>query len=101
MDIADRKYDRALARASTAERHWGRLPSDLVFTRKAMIYEAQAAAWQGKFYASGGSDMSALGQAIDSWEKYQRHVATKSRADLSQIADQQLTKLYDARRRLE
>ena len=101
MDIADKRFDRALSRAETAERHWARLPSSLVFSRKAMIYEAQAAAWQGKFYQSGGSDMAALGQAISAWEKYQRHVATKSRTDLAQLADAQLTKLYDARRRLE
>jgi len=101
MDIDDKRFDRALSRATTAERYWARMPSSVIFTRKAMIYEAQAAAWQGKFYQSGGSDLGALGRAISAWEKYQRHVSTKSRADLSQIADKQLTKLYDARRRLE
>lgn len=101
LDIQDKRWDRALARATKAERHWGRLPTELVFSRKSMIYEAQAAAWQGKFYQSGGSDLAALGNAIAAWEKYQRHAATRSRSDLSRIADSQLAKLYDARRRLE
>lgn len=101
LDIADKKFERALDRANTAERFWGRIPPDLVFSRKAMIYEAQAAAHQGRFYQSGGQDLASLGNAIEAWEKYQRHVATKSRTDLSRIADEQLAKLYDARRRLE
>jgi hypothetical protein len=101
LDIEDRKFDRALQRAETAERHWARLPSDLVFSRKAMIYEAQAAAWQGLFYSSGGEDRNALQRSILAWERYQRHVGVKNRTDMAQVADEQLAKLYDARRRLE
>jgi len=101
LDIADRKYDRALERAELAERHWARLPSDLIFSRKAMIYEAQAAAWQGRFYTSGGDDLAALQRSIQGWERYQRHVGARNRTDLARVADEQLAKLYDARRRLE
>ena len=101
LDIADKRYDRALQRAETAERHWARLPSDLVFSRKAMIYEAQAAAWQGMFYASGGEDRNALTRSILAWERYQKHVGVKNRTDMARLADEQLAKLYDARRRLE
>lgn len=101
LDIADRRYERALSRSELAERHWARLPSELIFTRKAMIYQAQAAAWQGQFYESGGDDLNALQRSIQGWERYQRHVGTKSRSDLARVADEQLSKLYDARRRLE
>ncbi|MFT7520300.1 MAG: serine/threonine protein kinase [Kiritimatiellia bacterium] len=100
-DIKNRRYQQALDRAKLAERHWARLPPEMIFSRKAMIYEAQAAAWQGKFYTSGGSDTQSLESAIKSWERYQRHVTNKKRTDLSQVADDQLAKLYDARRRLE
>lgn len=101
LAIADGEYEVAIARADLAERHWQRLPSDLIFTRKAMIYEAQAAGWQGVFYQSGGDDFDALQNAIRCWQKYQRHVETRSRGELARKADEQLAKLYDMQRRLE
>ncbi len=101
MAIETADYGGALDSATLAERHWARLPSDLIFSRKAMIYEIQAAAWQGIFYESEGDDSSALDAAIQSWQKYQRHVASRSRNDLVAKADEQLTKLFDAQRRLE
>ena len=101
MAIARKDYGTALVRANLAERHWARLPSDLVFTRKAMIFEIQAAAWQGIFYQSEGDDKHALSAAIRSWERYQKHVSSRSRSDLVAKADAQLAKLYDAERRLE
>lgn len=99
--VHKRDWNTAVERATKAEQNWARLPPELVFSRKAMIYEVQAAGWQGKFYDSGGDDLDALQNAIRAWEKYQRHVETKSRADLKQKADTQLAKLYDMQRRLE
>jgi len=99
--IQHKDWDTALEKANLAERHWARLPSDLIFTRKAMIYEIQASAYQGKFYASGGEDLDSLYAAIRSWEKYQRHVETKQREDLNARAEEQLAKLYDMKKRLE
>jgi serine/threonine-protein kinase len=101
LDIDAKNYRKALDRANTAERHWARLPRKLIFARKAMIFETQAAAWQGIFYDSGGDDMEALRHSISAWEKYRRHVDSRSRNDLSTIADKQLAKLQDAKRRLE
>lgn len=93
-------YDRALEKASLAERHWARLPSELVFTKKAEIYEIQAAAWQGRFYTSDG-DAELLDNAIRHWERYKAHVASRSRQDLLQRADAQIAKLHDIQERLK
>lgn len=93
-------YDRALEKAQLAERHWARLPSELVFSKKAEIYEIEAAAWQGKFYTSDG-DLDLLQNAIKNWQRYRSHVTTKQRQDLAQRADTQLAKLEDIRQRLE
>ncbi len=100
LAIERKDWKTAVAKADLAERHWQRLPSELIFTRKAMIYELQAAGWQGVFYDSGGADLPALQASIRAWEKYQRHVSPKSR-DLSAKAEDELTKLYDVQRRLE
>ncbi len=91
----------ALARSDRAERHWARLPSDLIFSRKAMIYEIQAKAHLGSFYASEGDDAGELDRAIKGWQKYKRHAETQGRSDLMASADQQLARLYDIQRRLE
>lgn len=99
--MAKREYDAALAKAALAEKHWARLPSDDIFARKAMIYEIQAASWQGIFYQSEGNDLNALHASIQGWERYLRHVNSKSRRDLASKADAQLAKLYDMQRRLE
>ena len=101
LDLRSKNWDAAIDHAGTAERYWARLPSDLIFSRKAMIYEAQAGGWQGKFYASGGEDAESLRHAIRSWEKYENHVGTKNRADLALRANDQLTKLREMQRRLE
>ena len=41
------RYASALNNANKAEQHWARLPPDVLFERKAIIYEVQAAATQG------------------------------------------------------
>ena len=92
-------YQSALDNAILAERYWARLPSALVFSKKAEIYEVQAAAYQGLFYKSE-DDLELLDQAIKHWEKYRSHVRTKSRSDLTRRADKELTKLEDIRGRL-
>ncbi len=94
------EYDRALDKATLAERYWARLPSDLVFTKKAEIYEVEAASWQGKFYKSG-EDMELLQNAIKGWEKYRNHVATRSRTDLQKRADAEIAKLTNIKERIQ
>lgn len=99
--LMDRDYDRALARAELAERHWARLPRDLVFSKRAAIFEIEAAAHTGLFYASDGEDMQALERAIRVWEKYKRHVLTRQRSDLQRHADSKIEKLADMRARIQ
>jgi hypothetical protein len=94
-------WDTALDRAQLAERHWARLPSDLIFSRKAMMFEIQALAHTGMFYDSDGDDIDALNSAIRDWEKYRRHVDTKGKADMQARADQHLDRLYEIQRRVE
>jgi len=96
-----RDWSSALARSDRAERHWARLPSGMIFSRKAMIYEIQAKAHLGSFYASEGEDVSELDRSIKGWQKYKRHAETQARSDLMATADQQLARLYDIQRRLE
>lgn len=94
-------YATALERATFAERHWARLPPALVFSRKTLIYEIQAQANTGLFYASEGDDIQLLLGAIRAWEKYRRHVGSQQRQDLIAVADKHLYKLQDMQRRLE
>ncbi len=101
MSFDRRDWDASVQWTEKAEQHWARLPSDLVFERKAMIYELQAGAWTNKFFASEGEDDTALETAIRSWQKYRTHVATQPSQGLVARADQQLAKLHDAQRRLQ
>jgi len=101
LAIRGRDYGKALKKATLAERHWQRLPSEMIFTRKAMMFEITASAHTGLFYASDGQQMDSLDNAIRGWEKYRRHVESKDRDDLMARADLQLNKLYDMQRRLE
>jgi len=98
--IRRKRYAQALAQADLAERYWARLPSEHIFSRKAMIYEIQAGAHQGLFYESGGENMAELDAALAGWERYRRHAETKSRTDLAVKADAQITRLSDMKRRL-
>ena len=93
------EYDRALEKAQKAERYWARIPSELVYTKKAEIYEIEAASWQGKFYKSG-EDLELLESAVRGWERYKAHVGTRERADLTKKADTALAQLADIRSRL-
>lgn len=93
-------YARALDTAMKAEKYWARLPSELVYGKKAEIYEIQAASWQGKFYKSG-EDLELLESAIRGWERYKTHVGSQARADLEKKADAELAKLTGIRSRLQ
>lgn len=101
LAFEDQDYAAALERATFAERHWARLPPDLVFSRKATIFELQAKANTGLFYASRGEDLQLLHDALRAWEKYRRHAATQQRQDLVRKADDSLYKLQEMQRRLE
>lgn len=94
-------WQTALKSSQTAEQHWARLPSELVFTRKAMIYEIEAVSNTGLFYESSGENQDLLLQAIRGWERYKTHVNSKNRNDLVARADENLNKLYEIQRRLE
>jgi hypothetical protein len=93
-------YRRGFDAARTAEQHWARLPSSLVFSKTAEIYELQAAAAQGLFYRSGG-DPALLDAASTAWKRYRDHVQSRDRTDLVAKADDQLARLDDIRRRIQ
>lgn len=94
------EYSKAIEQASLAERNWARLPSELVFTKKAEIYEIQAAAYQGRFYKNS-EDAELLENAVRYWTKYRDHVSTKGRSDLAKKADAELEKLADIKEKLK
>ena len=97
--VESAKYQQAVDTAKTAEQHWARLPSELVFSKKAEMYEIQARGYTGIFFASESVD--ALDQAIRCWEKYRAHVATRSSDDLLAMSDKELTKLRTYRERMQ
>ncbi|MEN0061549.1 MAG: hypothetical protein AAGA48_05325, partial [Myxococcota bacterium] len=99
--IEQKQYGEALKRAQVAEQHWARMPSSLVFTRKALIYEIEANAHTGLFFASEGRDANELRGAIRGWEKFQRHVARKGRNDMASRAEEQLQRLRELEERLK
>lgn len=92
-------YETALDRARQAERNWARLPSDILFSRKAMIYETEALAYQGLFNDAGDPDN--LYRSMRAWERYKTHVASGDRSDLARRADDQLARLAEMQERIE
>ena len=101
LAVRRQDWEKALAQATAAERHWARMPSDIVFSRLAMIHEVKAQAALGQFYASGGEDLDALDAAVRGWERYRDHVADREHPELLSRADEQLTRLYDMQRRMQ
>ena len=99
--MEQKQYRQALARAEEAEQHWARIPSSLLFTRKALIYEIEAVAHTGMFFESEGQDLNELQGAIRGWEKFQRHVSQKGRTEMAKRAEQQLKRLRDLEERLK
>lgn len=89
-------YSTALAKAQLAERYWARLPSELVFSRKAEIYEIEAASWQGRFYQDP-TKLDYLDNAIRAWQRYQEHVANSTRSDLQKRASDAIANLQSIR----
>ncbi len=94
------EYRKALDEAVLAERHWARLPPDLVIAKKTEIYEVQASAAQGLFYRSE-DDLNLLDAAVRGWQKYREYVASTSRADLVARADREIARLETTRKRLK
>jgi hypothetical protein len=93
-------YADALAKAQLAERYWARLPSDLVFSQKAEMYEIEAASWQGRFYQDS-SHLDYLDNAIRAWQRYQEHVASSNRTDLQKKAGDALANLESIREKVK
>ena len=98
--VNKKDYQRALDKAVLAERHWARLPPELVFTKKAEIYEVEAASYQGLFYKSE-DNVDLLEKSIRQWKKYREHVMTESRTDLQARANREIEKLENIRERLQ
>jgi len=94
-------WESALDHARVAGQHWARMPSALIFSRRALIYEIEAVSHTGLFYASEGDDLDHLTQAIRSWERYREHVATQDEGKLLARAEKQLDRLYEVQRRVE
>ena len=100
IDLRARRWGPALETARTAERYWARMPPDLIFSKKALIYEIEAAANTGIFFDSEGKAKDTLAAAIRGWERYREHVATRERADLLARADEHLADLRAIEARL-
>ncbi len=98
--VNEGRYDAARSSAREAEQQWARIPSAIMFAKKAEIYRAQAAAAQGLFNESGG-DVARLDEAIDAWRRYEAHVAARSRDDLAVTARDAVASLEDIRERLK
>lgn len=92
-------YRRAVENARQAERYWARIPSELIYTKKAEIYEIQARGHTGIFYSTENIDD--LDRAIDVWEKYHRHVSKRADPEREDVANQELAKLHAYRNKLE
>ncbi|MBX2796142.1 MAG: protein kinase [Myxococcales bacterium] len=102
QEAADREdWPAALKSARSAEQHWARIPPELVYTRKALIYEIMASSHTGQFYASEGTEVEMLDQAIRDWERFRAHVSTKDRPELIQRADKKLERLHGIKKRVE
>lgn len=100
LDLRARRWQPALDAARTAERHWARMPSELIFAKKALIYEIQAAAHTGIFFDSEGKSTEALSAAIQGWTRYREHVSAGARTDLVGRADERLADLRAIEARL-
>ncbi|MEZ4319007.1 MAG: protein kinase [Myxococcota bacterium] len=100
LAMADRDYEVALEHANRAEQYWSRLPSELLFTRKAMIHEIQAQASWALYTRSDPPREAWLDGAIDAWTRYRSHVLGAKRTDLVSRADERLAHLRDVRSRM-
>jgi hypothetical protein len=103
VQVNRRQYQAALSTALKAEQHWARLPSTLVFDKKAEIFEVQAAATQGLLYESDDltAQLGLIDDAILRWRRLQEHGRQGGSASLEGRALSQIQKLEDIRRRLQ
>ncbi|MBL8614205.1 MAG: protein kinase [Deltaproteobacteria bacterium] len=101
FDLNAKQYGRALERASLAERHWQRIPPELMADKKAQIYELEAKASKGLMHtaADEARQRELCQQAIRYWQRYAQQVA--GRADLVEVANRELASLEDIRKRLD
>ncbi|MBO84795.1 MAG: hypothetical protein CL927_05505, partial [Deltaproteobacteria bacterium] len=97
------RYASALNNANRAEQHWARLPSNVMFERKAIIYEVQAAATQGLLYEADSDQQQKelVNDALRRWTRFREHATSGSSTDQIVRADQQIEKLTSIRSRLE
>jgi hypothetical protein len=97
------RYRTALTNANKAEQHWARLPSDVMFERKAVIYEVQAAATQGLLYEANEDrvQLELANDALRRWARLREHATAGSSFDRVARADRQIEKLNSIRARLE
>lgn len=100
VSVEERNWAKAVDRANAAEQHWARLPSEMVFSYKALIHELQAAGYTGRFFASDGEDTESLDAALAAWRKYRTHVNAHGRADLASRADEATVHLTGIQQRL-
>jgi hypothetical protein len=101
FDLNAKQYGRALERATLAERHWQRIPPELMADKKAQIYELEAKASKGLMHtaADEARQRELCLQAIRYWQRYAQQVA--GRADLVELANRELAALEDIRKRLD
>ena len=97
------RYASALSNANRAEQHWARLPSNVMYERKAIIYEVQAAATQGLLYEaeSDQQQKELVNDALQRWTRFREHATSGSSIDQIARADKQIEKLTSIRARLE
>jgi len=98
--MSQHNYQGALDRANRAEQYWSRLPSDLIFTRKAMIHEIQAQSSWALYTRSDPPQEAYLDRSINAWTRYRTHVLGGNRLDLIERADERLAHLENVRKRM-
>ena len=91
----------ALERANMAERHWQRLPPEVIAERKAQIYELQAKASRGLLNNTDDEarQRELVEQSLRFWRRYAQQV--NSDTSLVEKANAEIASLEDIRRRLE
>jgi hypothetical protein len=100
-ELNHKSYAKALERANMAERHWQRLPPEVIAERKAQIYELQAKASRGLLNNTDDEarQRELVEQSLRFWRRYAQQV--NSDTSLVEKANAEIASLEDIRRRLE
>jgi len=100
-ELNHKQYGKALERANLAERHWQRLPPEVIAERKAQIYELQARSSRGLL--NNTDDEARQRELVDQCVRYWRRYAQQVSADAASTekANAEIAALEDIRRRLE